>query len=51
MPTRVAEVMSSAYATRFHVLPVGVNSKEVVIATAEPFLREWERELPPGGAR
>ena len=41
----VTEVMSSAYATRFHVLPVGVSSKEVVIATAEPFLREWEREL------
>ena len=41
----VTDVMSSAYATRFHVLPVGVNSKEVVIATAEPFLREWEREL------
>ncbi|MDH4189559.1 MAG: GspE/PulE family protein [Betaproteobacteria bacterium] len=41
----VTEVMSSAYATRFRVLPVGVNSKEVVIATAEPFLREWEREL------
>jgi general secretion pathway protein E len=41
----VTEVMSSAYATRFHVLPVGVSSKEVVIATAEPFMREWEREL------
>ena len=41
----VTDVMSSAYATRFHVLPVAVNTKEVVIATAEPFLREWEREL------
>src|SRR5512135_3494229 len=41
----VTEVMSSAYATRFRVLPVGVNSKEAVIATAEPYVREWEREL------
>ncbi len=41
----VTDVMSSAYATRFRVLPVGVTSKEAVIATAEPFLREWENEL------
>ncbi len=41
----VTEVMSSAYATRFRVLPVGVDSKEAVIATAEPYLRDWEREL------
>ena len=41
----VTEVMSSAYATRFRILPVGVSSKEAVIATAEPYVREWEREL------
>ena len=41
----VTEVMSSAYATRFRVLPVGVSAKEAVIATAEPYVREWEREL------
>ncbi|HXZ52849.1 MAG TPA: type II/IV secretion system protein, partial [Burkholderiales bacterium] len=41
----VTEVMSSAYATRFRILPVGVTSKEAVIATAEPYVREWEREL------
>ena len=41
----VTEVMSSAYATRFRILPVGVTAKEAVIATAEPFVREWEREL------
>jgi len=41
----VTEVMSSAYATRFRILPVGVSAKEAVIATAEPFVREWEREL------
>jgi general secretion pathway protein E len=37
--------MSSAYATRFRVLPVGVTTKEAVIATAEPYDREWEPEL------
>ena len=43
----VTEVMSSAYATRFRILPVGINTKEVVIATAEPWERVWERELRP----
>jgi general secretion pathway protein E len=43
----VTEVMSSAYATRFHILPVGVTSKETVIATAEPYIHEWEKELQP----
>ncbi len=43
----VTEVMSSAYATRFHILPIGVNTKEAIIATAEPRSREWEKELAP----
>ena len=43
----VTEVMSSAYATRFRILPVAVNSKEATIATAEPYVRDWERELAP----
>ena len=43
--TGVGEVMSSAYAARFGILPVQVNSREVVIATAEPFVREWVDEL------
>ena len=43
----VTEVMSSAYATRFGILPVEVKPHEVVIATAEPFMREWEAELQP----
>jgi general secretion pathway protein E len=41
----VTEVMSSAYATRFRILPVAVSAKEAVIATAEPGMREWEPEL------
>src|ERR1700704_5000862 len=43
--TGVTEIISSAYATRFHILPVGVNAKEAIIATAEPGMREWEPEL------
>ena len=41
----VTEVMSSAYATRFRILAVEVKAGEVVVATAEPWLREWEKEL------
>ena len=41
----VTEVMSSAYATRFRILPVAINTREAVIATAEPGLRDWEPEL------
>jgi general secretion pathway protein E len=41
----VTEMMSSAYATRFHILPVGMNTKEAIVATAEPRLRDWEPEL------
>src|SRR3989440_18446 len=43
----VTDVMSSAYATRFRILPVGVSGKEAIIATAEPHVRDWEKELAP----
>ncbi|MDR2838426.1 MAG: GspE/PulE family protein [Azonexus sp.] len=43
--TGVADVMSSAYAARFGILPVRVTTREVVVATAEPFIREWVDEL------
>jgi general secretion pathway protein E len=41
----VTGIMSAAYAERYKVLPVEVDGREVVIATAEPFLREWEAEI------
>jgi general secretion pathway protein E len=41
----VTDLMSSAYAERFKILPVEVRSKEAIIATAEPYIREWEPEL------
>lgn len=45
--TAVTEVMSSAYATRFGILPVQVTAQEVVVATTEPYLRDWEEEIRP----
>ncbi|KAF4533691.1 hypothetical protein B566_EDAN005740 [Ephemera danica] len=45
--TGVADIMSSAYAGRFGILPVQVTAREVVIATAEPFICEWVAELEP----
>jgi len=45
--TGVGEIMSSAYAARFGILPVQVTTREVVIATAEPYLRSWVEELAP----
>ncbi len=41
----VTEVMSNHYAARFKILPVEVNSRETMIATSEPYLKEWEKEL------
>jgi len=41
----VTEVMSSAYAGRFKVLPVAVNTREAVVATSEPYVKDWEKEL------
>ncbi len=43
--TRVADVMSATYAARFNILPVELTPSELVIATAEPFLIEWEDEI------
>ncbi|OJX08235.1 MAG: type II secretion system protein E [Burkholderiales bacterium 70-64] len=42
---RVAEVMSSQYATRFRILPLEIKPAEVTIATAEPFVTDWVDEL------
>jgi general secretion pathway protein E len=41
----VTEIMSSAYATRFRILPIALTATEAVIATAEPGVRDWEPEL------
>ncbi|MDO4682530.1 MAG: GspE/PulE family protein [Lautropia sp.] len=43
--SRIGEVMSKAYASRFRILPLEVSADSVVIATAEPYLTEWVGEL------
>jgi general secretion pathway protein E len=43
----VTEMMSNHYAARFRILPVEVTTKEAVVATAEPYVKEWEKELKP----
>ncbi|MFP5486432.1 MAG: GspE/PulE family protein, partial [Gammaproteobacteria bacterium] len=42
---KVADTMSASYAERHKVLPVQVTAKEVVIATAEPFITDWVAEV------
>jgi general secretion pathway protein E len=42
---RVADTMSATYAERHKVLPVQVTAKEVVVATAEPFMTDWVAEV------
>jgi general secretion pathway protein E len=41
----VTEVMSSDYAQRRLILPVEFDGKDAVIATAEPYVTSWERDL------
>ena len=41
----ISEVMSRAFAKRHQILAVEVNADEVVIASADPLVRAWERDL------
>ncbi|MDB5729324.1 MAG: type secretion system protein [Noviherbaspirillum sp.] len=43
--TKVADVMSATYATRFNIMPIEMTRTEVVVATAEPFASEWQAEI------
>lgn len=43
--TAIAEVMSRAFAERHRILAVEVTADEVVIASAEPYIRGWESNL------
>ena len=43
--TRVVDVMSASYATTYSILPVAMTPTEVTIATSEPFLTGWDREI------
>ncbi len=41
----VTGVMSYAYAANFNILPIAVDDNTITIATAEPFVDDWEQEL------
>ncbi|MDQ3188515.1 MAG: GspE/PulE family protein [Pseudomonadota bacterium] len=43
--TRVVDVMSASYATTYSILPVAMGANEVTIATSEPFLTGWDKEI------
>jgi general secretion pathway protein E len=42
---KVADVMSSTYATRFNILPVETTATTIVVATTDPFHTEWLAEI------
>ncbi len=41
----ITAVTSYAYAARVGILPVQVSQKEVIVATCQPHMHEWEQEL------
>ena len=41
----VTKLVPQAYVARFHFLPIEVDEKTVTVATEQPFIREWEREI------
>jgi general secretion pathway protein E len=43
--TRVADVMSATYASRFGILPVEMTATELTIATADPLWIDWMPEI------
>ncbi len=43
--TNLVDLMSIDYANRFAIMPIAIEGNELVVATAEPFLRDWESVL------
>ncbi|OIR19951.1 type II secretion system protein E [mine drainage metagenome] len=43
--TNLVDLMSIDYANRFAIMPISIEGNELVVATAEPFLRDWEETL------
>lgn len=41
----VTMIYSKAYASNYNILPVQITDDEVVVATAEPYIRAWEADL------
>ena len=45
--SKVAAILPYAYAARVKILPVRVTQTELTVATCEPYLQDWQRELEP----
>ncbi len=43
--TDVTDVMSFAFAQRHHILCVGTNLHEIIVATSQPYMSGWEEQL------
>jgi general secretion pathway protein E len=43
--SEMTKLVSQAYAQRFQFLPIAADEQTVTVATAEPNVREWEREM------
>ena len=44
VPT-VTSLFSRAYAKNYNILPIKLSSEEIVVATAEPFVRSWQVDV------
>ncbi|WP_446810673.1 GspE/PulE family protein [Methylomonas sp. 2BW1-5-20] len=44
VPT-VTALFSKAYAANYNILPIKIDADEIVVATAEPFIRAWQLDL------
>jgi len=42
---KVTSLVSQAYAANLKILPLEMNSKELIVANCEPFFDSWEQEL------
>ncbi len=43
--SNLVDLMSIDYANRFAIMPIRIEGNELVVATAEPFLRDWENTV------
>jgi general secretion pathway protein E len=43
--TNLVDLMSIDYANRFSIMPIRIDGNDLVVATAEPYLRDWEPVL------
>lgn len=43
--TRVSDLMSASYATRFNILPLEINGDVLTVATTDPYHTDWRDEI------